>query len=178
MQGRIQTKATGGRFDLFARCDGLPVAEQLGPPVKLQALTFREVAAIGGLQRRAGLLSRSPSRMPRVTLGITVRTSQRPDGAASPAGWAIPRSARCLPMPGGKAKLLKVQALVFVGDAMEEKIPTISFVMPPPWVRPGVPAFMFQEGTKPPGRSCISRHRPADAKAPIAGSTGSSPPTS
>ena len=48
-------------------------------------------------------------------------------------------------MPSGQTQNLKVQALVFVGDAMEEKLDDLCHAAG----ELGVPAFIFQEGDDP-----------------------------
>ena len=48
-------------------------------------------------------------------------------------------------MPNGRLRTYKVQALVFVGDAMEEKLDDLCDAAG----ELGVPAFLFQEGDDP-----------------------------
>ncbi len=100
---------------------------------QLQADMFREVATIGGLNVQLvyyrGLCECRSSRwvsQPEQLAGLMERIDCR---------WARPRSARSLPTLDAKPKLLKVQALVFVGDAMEEN-PDDLAVMPPSSGRP------------------------------------------
>ena len=64
----------------------------------------------------------------------------------------------------------KVQALVFVGDAMEEPVDDLCAAAGELGLL-GVPAFMFQEGDDPSAKRRFARSRGCRA-APIAGSTG------
>ena len=51
-------------------------------------------------------------------------------------------------MPGAESEKMKVQALVFVGDAMEEKLDDLCHAAGELGLL-GIPAFMFQEGSDP-----------------------------
>jgi hypothetical protein len=110
---------------------------------QLQAEMFREAAAVGGLnvqlvyyrglseckasswisqpEKLAGLMERIECRMGHTQLGKILAHARR------------------------ETQLLKVQALVFVGDAMEEDPDALSLDADE-LGRLGVPAFMFQEG--------------------------------
>ncbi len=111
---------------------------------QLQADMFREAAAIGGLDVQLvyyrGLAECRAS--PWVSQAERLAAS---DVAASIAAAATPRSARSSPMRGARSENRKVQALVFVGDAMEEKLDDLCHAAGELGLL-GVPAFMFQEG--------------------------------
>ena len=144
MQG-LTTKTTvaGGRliFALDATASRQPAWDSA---CKLQAEMFREVATIGGLsvqlvyyrglaecrssrwvtqpEHLSGLMERIDCRMGHTQIGKVLKHARR------------------------ESELLKVQALVFVGDAMEENPDDLAHGAAA-LGKAGVPAFMFQEGT-------------------------------
>ena len=143
MQGlTAKTTAVGGRliFALDATASRQPTWDTA---CELQADMFREVAAIGGLsvqlvyyrglaecrasrwvtqpEHLAGLMERIDCRMGHTQIGKVLAHARR------------------------ESELLKVQALVFVGDAMEEN-PDISPGMPPRWGRLAFLPSCFRKG--------------------------------
>jgi hypothetical protein len=138
-----KTTAIGGRliFSLDATASRQP---SWNTACELQAEMFREVAAIGGLSVQLvyyrGLAECRASRwvsQPEHLSGLMERIACR---------MGHTQIGKVLAHARWESELLKVQALVFVGDAMEEN--------PDDLVRDaaalgkaGVPAFMFQEGT-------------------------------
>jgi hypothetical protein len=143
MKGVAASSATtGGRliFALDATASRQPTWDTA---CQLQADMFREVATIGGLsvqlvyyrglnecrasrwvsqpEHLSGLMERIDCRMGHTQLGKVLAHARRETG------------------------LLKVQALVFVGDAMEEDPDTLTSDAAA-LGKAGVPAFMFQEG--------------------------------
>jgi hypothetical protein len=110
---------------------------------QLQADMFRETAAIGGLSVQLvyyrGLSECRSSRwvsQPEHLSGLMERIDCRM--GQTQIGKVLAHARR-------ETQLLKVQALVFVGDAMEENADTLSHDANE-LGRLGVPAFMFQEG--------------------------------
>jgi hypothetical protein len=112
----------------------------------LQADMFREAAAIGGLdvqlvyyrgfgECRASRWVSQADRLGGLMSGITCR------GGHSQIGKIIAHAKR-------ETHAKKVQALVFVGDAMEEKLDELCHSAGELGLL-GVPAFMFQEGGDP-----------------------------
>jgi hypothetical protein len=110
---------------------------------KLQGDMFREAQAIGGLDvqlvyyrgRNECVASRwvsQPERLAALMERIDCRTGN------TQIGKVIAHAKR-------ETQNLKVQALVFVGDAMEEKLDDLCHAAG----ELGVPAFMFQEGDDP-----------------------------
>ena len=110
---------------------------------RLQADMFREAAAIGGLdvqlvyyrgrdECRASQWVSQPERLAALMERIDCRTG------FTQIGKVIAHAKR-------ETQNLKVQALVFVGDAMEEKLDDLCHAAG----ELGVPAFMFQEGDDP-----------------------------
>ena len=110
---------------------------------RLQADMFREAAAIGGLdvqlvyyrgrdECRASQWVSQPERLAAQMERIDCRTG------ITQIGKVIAHAKR-------ETQNLKVQALVFVGDAMEEKLDDLCHAAG----ELGVPAFMFQEGDDP-----------------------------
>ena len=115
---------------------------------KLQADMFREAAAIGGLDVQL-VYFRGLARMPRLALGVATRARlgglmEQIDcrGGHTQIGKVL---APCAPRERSSSK---VQALVFVGDAMEEPIDDLCAAAGELGLL-GVPAFMFQEGHDP-----------------------------
>src|SRR3989440_2221105 len=113
---------------------------------KLQAEMFHEAAAIGGLdvqliyyrglgECRASHWVSQPDRL----AGLMERIDCR--GGHTPIGKILAHSKR-------ETQAVKVQALVFVGDAMEEKLDDLCHAAGELGLL-GVPAFMFQEGDDP-----------------------------
>jgi hypothetical protein len=113
---------------------------------RLQADMFREAAAIGGLDVQLvyyrGLgecrASRWVSQAERLA-GLMERIDCR--GGHTQIGKVIAHAKR-------ETQIKTVQALVFVGDAMEEKLDDLCHVAGELGLL-GVPAFMFQEGFDP-----------------------------
>src|SRR5919198_1709048 len=113
---------------------------------QLQADMFREAAAIGGLDVQLvyyrGLgecrASRWVSQAERLA-ALMERIDCR--GGHTQIGKVIPHAKR-------ETQATKVQALVFVGDAMEEKLDDLCHAAGELGLL-GVPAFMFQEGFDP-----------------------------
>jgi hypothetical protein len=113
---------------------------------KLQAEMFHEAAAIGGLdvqlvyyrglgECRASQWVSQPDRLARLMERIDCR------GGHTQIGKILAHSKR-------ETQAVKVQALVFVGDAMEEKLDDLCHAAGELGLL-GVPAFMFQEGGDP-----------------------------
>jgi hypothetical protein len=113
---------------------------------KLQAEMFHEAAAIGGLdvqlvyyrglgECRASQWVSQPDRL----AGLMERIDCR--GGHTQIGKILAHSKR-------ETHAVKVQALVFVGDAMEEKLDDLCHAAGELGLL-GVPAFMFQEGDDP-----------------------------
>jgi hypothetical protein len=112
----------------------------------LQAEMFREAAAIGGLdvqlvyyrgfgECRASRWVSQAERLAQLMAGIDCR------GGHSQIGKILAHTKR-------ESQLKKVQALVFVGDAMEESLDELSHSAGELGLL-GIPAFMFQEGGDP-----------------------------
>jgi hypothetical protein len=138
-----KTTAGGGRlvFALDATASRQPTWDTA---CELQAEMFREVAAIGGLSVQLvyyrGLAECRSSRwvtQPEHLAGLMERIACRM--GHTQIGKVLTHARR-------ESELLKVQALVFVGDAMEEN-PDDLAQDAAALGRAGVPAFMFQEGT-------------------------------
>jgi hypothetical protein len=143
MKGLSATPAVAGGRLIFALDATASRQPTWDTACQLQAEMFREVATIGGLsvqlvyyrglsecrasrwvsrpEHLSGLMERIDCRMGHTQLGKVLAHAKRETG------------------------LLKVQALVFVGDAMEEDPDTL--VQDATTLgKAGVPAFMFQEG--------------------------------
>jgi hypothetical protein len=110
---------------------------------QLQADMFREAAAIGGLDVQLiyyrGLSECRSSRwvsQSKHLAGLMERIECR--AGRTQIGKVLTHATR-------ETQLLKVQALIFVGDAMEEELDILSDEAGE-LGRLGVPAFMFQEG--------------------------------
>ena len=112
----------------------------------LQADMFREAAAIGGLdvqlvyyrglnECRASRWVSQADRLADLMSGIDCR------GGHTQIGKIIAHARR-------ESEKMKVQALVFVGDAMEEKLDDLCHAAGALGLL-GIPAFMFQEGGDP-----------------------------
>jgi hypothetical protein len=144
MQGlATKTTAIGGRliFALDATASRQPMWDTA---CQLQAEMFREVAAIGGLsvqlvyyrgpaECRSSRWVTQPEHLAELMERIACRMGH------TQIGKVLTHARR-------ESALLKVQALVFVGDAMEEN-PDDLAQDAAALGRAGVPAFMFQEGT-------------------------------
>jgi hypothetical protein len=113
---------------------------------RLQAEMFREAAAIGGLdiqllyyrgfgECRASKWVSQPERLASLMERIDCR------GGQTQIGKVLAHARR-------ETDAKKVQVLVFVGDAMEEKLDTLCAAAGELGLR-GVAAFMFQEGNDP-----------------------------
>jgi hypothetical protein len=113
---------------------------------QLQGEMFREAAAIGGLEvqllyyrgfnecRASGWVA-DGARLALLMSGISCR------GGRTQIGRILAHARR-------ETEKLKAQALVFVGDAMEEEIDDLAAAAGELGLR-GVPAFVFQEGDDP-----------------------------
>jgi hypothetical protein len=144
MQGlAVKTTAIGGRlvFALDATASRQPTWDSA---CELQAEMFREVATIGGLSVQLvyyrGLAECRSSRwvtQPEHLSGMMERVDCRM--GHTQLGKVLTHARR-------ESELLKVQALVFVGDAMEENPDDLAHDAAA-LGKAGVPAFMFQEGT-------------------------------
>jgi hypothetical protein len=113
---------------------------------RLQADMFREAAAAGGLdvqlvyyrglrECRASVWVAQPDRLAELMTGIDCR------GGATQIGKVLVHAR-------AETNRKKVQALVFVGDAMEESIDRLCVAAGELGLL-GVPAFLFQEGSDP-----------------------------
>ena len=111
---------------------------------QLQAEMFQEAAAIGGLDVQLvyfrGLAECRASR-----LGVAAGAARRADGADRLPRRPHPDRQGARAMPARRPRQRKVQALVYVGDAMEEPIDDLCAAAGELGLL-GVPAFMFQEG--------------------------------
>ena len=144
MQGlAAQTPAIGGRliFALDATASRQPMWDTA---CQIQAEMFREVAAVGELSVQLvyyrGLAECRSSRwvsQPEHLSGLMERIDCRM--GHTQIGKVLAHARR-------ESELLRVQALVFVGDAMEEN-PDDLTQHAVALGKAGVPAFMFQEGT-------------------------------
>ena len=114
---------------------------------KLQAEMFEEAAKVGGLEIQ---LVYYPwfQRVPRQPLGQRRARAARPDDRHRRAAAATPRSARILAHARKETGKKKVNVLVFVGDAMEEKVDDLAAVAGELGLL-GVRVFIFQEGRDP-----------------------------
>src|SRR5262249_50600628 len=113
---------------------------------QLQGEMFREAAAIGGLEvqlvyyrgfnecRASGWIP-DGTRLASLMSGISCRGGRTPIG-------------QVLAHPRPETEKMKAQALVFVGDAMEEEVDHLCTAAGELGLR-GVPAFVFQEGHDP-----------------------------
>ncbi len=113
---------------------------------QLQGEMFREAAAIGGLEvqlvyyrgfnecRASGWIA-DGMRLASLMSGISCR------GGRTQIGKILAHARR-------ETEKMKAQALVFVGDAMEEEVDRLCAAAGELGLR-GVPAFMFQEGNDP-----------------------------
>jgi hypothetical protein len=110
---------------------------------KLQAEMFREAAVAGGLEMQL-VYYRGPGEC---KASGWISDSQRLATTMSKIACAAGETQieKILGHAKREAKLLKVGALVFVGDAMEENPDTLAHEAGE-LGRLGVPAFMFQEG--------------------------------
>jgi hypothetical protein len=137
-----KTTTVGGRliFALDATASRQPTWDTA---CQLQADMFREVATIGGLSVQLvyyrGLSECRSSRwvsQPGHLAGLMERIMCR--SGETQIGKVLSHAKR-------ETELLKVQALVFVGDAVEEN-PDVLVHGAAALGKAGVPAFMFQEG--------------------------------
>jgi hypothetical protein len=141
------TTAAGQRGRLIFALDATMSRQPLWDTAcRLQADMFREAAAIGGLDVQLvyyrGLsecrASRWVSQAERLA-GLMERIDCR--GGHTQIGKVIAHARR-------ETETTRVQALVFVGDAMEEKLDDLCHAAGELGLL-GVPAFMFQEGDDP-----------------------------
>jgi hypothetical protein len=147
VKGLAPTTAAGQRGRLIFALDATMSRQPLWDSAcRLQADMFREAAAIGGLDVQLvyyrGLAecraSRWVSQAERLG-GLMERIDCR--GGHTQIGKIIAHAKR-------ETQVTKVQALVFVGDAMEEKLDHLCHAAGELGLL-GVPAFMFQEGSDP-----------------------------
>jgi hypothetical protein len=147
VKGLAPTTAAGQRGRLIFALDATMSRQPLWDSAcSLQADMFREAAAIGGLDVQLvyyrGLsecrASRWVSQAERLG-GLMERIDCR--GGHTQIGKVIAHAKR-------ETQVTKVQALVFVGDAMEEKLDHLCHAAGELGLL-GVPAFMFQEGGDP-----------------------------
>ena len=147
VKGLVPTTAAGQRGRLIFALDATMSRQPLWDTAcRLQADMFREAAAIGGLDVQLvyyrGLsecrASRWVSQAERLG-GLMERIDCR--GGHTQIGKVIAHAKR-------ETQVTKVQALVFVGDAMEEKLDHLCHAAGELGLL-GVPAFMFQEGGDP-----------------------------
>jgi hypothetical protein len=147
MQGVAPAKVTPGGGRLIFSLDATASREPMWRTAcQIQADMFREVASIGGLSVQlvyyrglaecrssrwvnqpdhlSGLMERITCRMGHTQIGKVLKHARR------------------------ESALLRVQALVFVGDAMEENPDDLARDAAA-LGKAGVPAFMFQEGHDP-----------------------------
>ena len=144
VKGLAPTTAAGQRGRLIFALDATMSRQPMWDSAcHLQADMFREAAAIGGLDVQLvyyrGLsecrASRWVSQAERLA-GLMERIDCR--GGHTQIGKIIAHARR-------ETEATKVQALVFVGDAMEEKLDDLCHAAGALGLL-GVPAFMFQEG--------------------------------
>lgn len=113
---------------------------------KLQAEMFEEAAAIGGLdvqliyfrglrECRASKWNSDPARLGEIMAGIACQGGHTQIG-------------RVLEHVRAESKIAKIDALVYVGDAMEESVDDLC-AMAGELGLLGIPAFVFQEGRDP-----------------------------
>jgi hypothetical protein len=147
IKGLGPATASGQRGRLIFALDATMSRQPLWDTAcRLQADMFREAAAIGGLDVQLvyyrGLgecrASRWVSQAERLG-GLMERIDCR--GGHTQIGKIIAHAKR-------ETQVTKVQALVFVGDAMEEKLDDLCHAAGELGLL-GVPAFMFQEGHDP-----------------------------
>ena len=139
--------ATGGRGRLIFALDATMSRQPAWDTAcRLQAEMFREAAAIGGLdiqlvyyrglaECRASSWVSQADRLARLMEHIDCR------GGHTQIGKLVAHARR-------ETQRTKVQAMVFVGDAMEEKLDDLCQAAGELGLL-GVPAFMFQEGDDP-----------------------------
>ena len=147
VKGLAPTTAAGQRGRLIFALDATMSRQPMWDSAcRLQADMFREAAAIGGLDVQLvyyrGLAecraSRWVSQAERLG-SLMERIDCR--GGHTQIGKIIAHAKR-------ETQVTKVQALVFVGDAMEEKLDHLCHAAGELGLL-GVPAFMFQEGADP-----------------------------
>jgi hypothetical protein len=138
-----RTTAIGGRL-IFALDATASRQSAWNAACQIQAEMFREVATIGGLSVQLvyyrGLAECRSSRwvtQPEHLSGLMERIDCRM--GHTQIGKVLTHARR-------ESELLKAQALVFVGDAMEENPDDLAHDAAA-LGKAGVPAFMFQEGT-------------------------------
>ena len=141
------TVAAGGRGRLVFALDATMSRQPTWDTAcRLQAEMFREAAAIGGLdvqlvyyrgfgECRASKWVSDGDGLARLMTSIDCR------GGHTQIGKVLAHARR-------ETERASVQALVFVGDAMEEAIDHLAAIAGELGLR-GVPAFMFQEGNDP-----------------------------
>lgn len=147
VKGLAATKETGQRGRLIFALDATMSRQPLWDTAcQLQAEMFREAASVGGLEIqlvyyrglaecRASQWASDAERLARLMEQIDCR------GGHTQIGKIIAHAKR-------QSQSTKVQAVVFVGDAMEEKLDDLCHAAGELGLL-GVPAFMFQEGHDP-----------------------------
>src|SRR5438128_5907069 len=147
VKGLTSTAAPGTRGRLVFALDATMSRQPMWDTAcRLQADMFREAAAIGGLdvqlvyyrglsECRASQWVSQAERLAALMERIDCR------GGHTQIGKIIAHARR-------ETERVKVQALVFVGDAMEEKLDDLCHAAGELGLL-GVPAFMFQEGDDP-----------------------------
>jgi hypothetical protein len=147
VKGLTAAKATGQRGRLIFALDATMSRQPLWDTAcRLQADMFREAASVGGLdiqlvyyrglaECRASHWVSQADRLARLMEQIDCR------GGHTQIGKIITHAKR-------ETQNAKVQALVFVGDAMEEKLDDLCHAAGELGLL-GVPGFMFQEGNDP-----------------------------
>jgi hypothetical protein len=136
--------SSGGRGRIIFALDATASREQTWDTAcKLQADMFREVAGAGGLEVQlvfyrgdrecsASRWTTDTNRLTKIMTGISCRAGHT-------------QLQKVLAHAQKETKLLKVGALIFIGDALEED-PDEIIPEAHELGRLGVPAFMFQEG--------------------------------
>jgi hypothetical protein len=141
---QLASGGQGGRGRLIFALDATASREQTWDTAcKLQAEMFREVAAAGGLDVQLVYYRGDDQCAASRWTGDTKHLTKIMTGVMCRAGHTQLR--KVLVHAQKETKLLKVGALIFIGDALEEDedelIPEARELG-----RLGVPAFMFQEG--------------------------------
>ena len=144
VRGRTAARADDGRGRLIFALDATMSRQPTWDlAIQIQADMFREAGAVGGLDiqlvyyRGIGECRASPwlsdaAALERLMSRIDCRGGQTQIG-------------RILQHAGNESERGKVDALCFVGDAMEESLDALCAAAAPLAMR-GVPAFLFQEG--------------------------------
>ena len=127
--------------------------------LRLQAEMFEEAAKVGGLDVQLAYYRGFDEC--RASRWVSERAAlARPDDRPSTAAAATPRSARILAHARKETGKRKVNVLVFVGDAMEEKIDDLAATAGELGLL-GLRVFIFQEGRDPTVERGLPRDRAA-----------------